>query len=77
MDANNVVIKITDFGLCRTTNVDYEYISEQNTHQLPFRWTAIECYNSFTKVLIRFFFNLIKQKYFSLLKKVIFGHLVL
>jgi serine/threonine protein kinase len=46
LNAEQTVVKITDFGLCRQSNVDYEYVSENNNQQLPFRWTAIECFGS-------------------------------
>lgn len=51
LDGDHVVVKITDFGLCRTSNIDYEYISENHFQQLPFRWTAIECFGNNSKVI--------------------------
>lgn len=45
LDDTKTIIKITDFGLCRQSNIDYEYISESR-QQIPFRWTAIECFES-------------------------------
>uniref|UniRef100_A0A915DN09 receptor protein-tyrosine kinase n=1 Tax=Ditylenchus dipsaci TaxID=166011 RepID=A0A915DN09_9BILA len=49
LDAEHLIVKITDFGLCRTSNINYEYISENNQQKLPFRWTAIECYSNHSK----------------------------
>jgi len=49
LDGLHSTVKITDFGLCRTSNVDYEYISENRAQQLPFRWTALECFGSNSK----------------------------
>ncbi|KAI1724595.1 protein tyrosine kinase domain-containing protein [Ditylenchus destructor] len=43
LDEEKQIVKISDFGLCRISNVDYEYISENQYQKLPFRWTAIEC----------------------------------
>lgn len=36
-------LKITDFGLCRRANYDDEYVAQDQTVKLPFRWTAVEC----------------------------------
>ncbi|KAH7713029.1 small GTPase Rac protein 1, partial [Aphelenchoides avenae] len=37
-------LKITDFGLCRPSDAQYEYVSQRNT-LLPIRWLAIECFD--------------------------------
>uniref|UniRef100_A0A914DEX7 receptor protein-tyrosine kinase n=1 Tax=Acrobeloides nanus TaxID=290746 RepID=A0A914DEX7_9BILA len=46
LDISTTIVKITDFGLSRKCNFEYEYISPPTTLQrqvsLPIRWTAIE-----------------------------------
>ncbi|KAH7704432.1 hypothetical protein AAVH_28382 [Aphelenchoides avenae] len=37
-------VKITDFGLCRPSDAQYEYISLRST-LLPIRWLALECFD--------------------------------
>jgi len=49
LDETNTIVKITDFGLCRVSNRDYEYVSANQNQQLPFRWTALECFGSESK----------------------------
>jgi hypothetical protein len=38
LDVSFTVVKITDFGLCRVSNTDYEYVSANGAQQLPFRY---------------------------------------
>ncbi|KAH7706813.1 TK/Met protein kinase [Aphelenchoides avenae] len=37
-------LKITDFGLCRRSDIDYQYVSFRNG-LMPFRWLALECFD--------------------------------
>lgn len=55
LDSDHKIVKITDFGLSRTLkksklldehedNYVYIYVSENQQQQLPYRWTALECF---------------------------------
>ena len=53
LDSQHQIVKITDFGLSRVLsrnrdeqNEEYIYVysSDNIQQQLPFRWTAIECF---------------------------------
>uniref|UniRef100_A0AC34FGZ6 Protein kinase domain-containing protein n=1 Tax=Panagrolaimus sp. ES5 TaxID=591445 RepID=A0AC34FGZ6_9BILA len=43
LDETFECLKISDFGLARLTNVDYEYLPETN-RPLPFRWLPLEAF---------------------------------
>lgn len=49
LDANYEILKITDFGLSRRTNMDYQYIS-LGDQRLPFRWIPLEVLKGDKKV---------------------------
>lgn len=43
MSEDRQTVKISDFGLCRKTNVEGMYQPIDPRTKLPFRWTALEC----------------------------------
>jgi serine/threonine protein kinase len=53
LDTTHKIVKITDFGLSRKCNINYNYLSQNAMKNLSPRWTAIEVLRDQYKVFLK------------------------